>query len=210
MAKTLSDYILLVQKDHEYKIKLAIELNEDHLNKLERLLMSKYVLIDVSDIHKTPFLKNPLDFPNLTNMEIYVIDIKTKYPASCGVLAEEIARALKIHPNVVRVYGEGNPYDEYVSQMEKNKEEPYVNRLMHPDHNEYKETNKDDIAGPSQAADMVDAVLRHSRENGVPKNGATGNADESMFLKALRAKQEKSPSVLGTHDFDLTLPAGRK
>lgn len=189
MSKTLADYILMVEKDYKYRIKFACDIDEGKLDLLEKLL-SKYDLSDVTDIHKTPYQKNPLDFTNLNNVEVYIINVVTKVPVSAGVLAQEIAKFLKIDETVIRVYGEGSPYEQYEKELEA---------IANKSPIEHKDVNPKDYYGDDYNKDLVDAVLKHGRREVTPNE----KKPDSLFKKILKDKASNI-SPLGSFKPEMT------
>jgi hypothetical protein len=128
MSKTLSDYLLMVQKEYTYRIKIAHQLDDSHFEKLERPFY-KYDVFDVKSISKTPIHKNPLDFPNVSASEVFIIEIVSMIPISTETLRFEIANCLRLPDNLVHVRNENSPYDEYEENMIKFQENTYMPKI---------------------------------------------------------------------------------
>lgn len=107
--KSFLDYISENQKEYKFTIKLAVdEIDDRALDKLESCLQ-KYDLVAAEKFKKTPLLKHPIDFPRVTNSEVFTTDIITRYPVTRDLLEVQISEALKIDRHRVVVYSENDP-----------------------------------------------------------------------------------------------------
>jgi len=80
MSKSFKDYLEESIRSYEYRIKIAaIDLTEDHIDGIEKLL-SSYEIVEMSRPKKTIIQENPLDFFNLKNVDVSIIDIITHIP----------------------------------------------------------------------------------------------------------------------------------
>jgi hypothetical protein len=131
MSKTLADYLLMVQKEYTYKIKIAHAMDEKDFERMERPLL-KYDIIDVKSMIKTPIQKNPLDFPTVSASEVYIIEIVSLIPISTETLRCELAKAMHFHMDYIHVRNENSPYNEYEEKMIKFQEETYMPKLDDP------------------------------------------------------------------------------
>ena len=87
--KSLKDYLIESTKEYDYRLKTVHSIKDEDVKSLEKML-SKYHLIDISKMKKTILQDTPLDFPNVKNKEVYIIDFKTSLPCSQYVLQQEI------------------------------------------------------------------------------------------------------------------------
>jgi hypothetical protein len=185
MKKKLSDYLLLTEKEYNYRLKFAVELQEEQLNKLERFLQ-KYDLLDVASVHKSMIQKNPMDFPNLDIGEVYIIDIVTRLPISTETLVQEMSKVMKIHVDLIRVRDEHSPYEQYTNQKLEYEDTEYQSKLEDPD---YKDAPKMDrnLYGDAYNKEMIDTIIdAQGRE-------PTENEKKSKFKAAFDKAQVKSP-----------------
>jgi hypothetical protein len=185
MKKKLSDYLLLTEKEYNYRLKFAVELQEEQLNKLERFLQ-KYDLLDVASVHKSMIQKNPMDFPNLDIGEVYIIDIVTRLPISTEILVQEMSKVMKIHVDLIRVRDEHSPYEQYTNQKLEYEDTEYQSKLEDPD---YKDAPKMDrnLYGDAYNKEMIDTIIdAQGRE-------PTENEKKSKFKAAFDKAQVKSP-----------------
>lgn len=95
-------------KKYHYRVKTVIELDDDAISRIERAI-AKYVPLDIGQVEKTIFQRNPLDFPGIENREVYIVDITLEYPASSYILQQELRFALNIPEKFIVVRGENEP-----------------------------------------------------------------------------------------------------
>lgn len=106
---SFSDYYNLSKKDYEYKLKIACcEFSEDHKARIKDALQ-KYDLKGDITYKKTPLQENPMDFPNLNNVEVYIADLVVLYPASPETLRGYLADVTGINSACIAVYRKGDP-----------------------------------------------------------------------------------------------------
>lgn len=193
MKKTLADYLLLVEKEFEYRMKFAFNLEDGHYAKLERML-SKYDLVDVKSVYKSPFQKNPLDFPNLSVAEIFIIDIVTRMPIACGVFVQEASKALGIPEALMIMRSTADPYEDYNKEIVDRAESPdYVPKLEDPDY----KTDTDNIDpsehfGDEYNKEMVDTIK--AEVGSIPSENE--KKYDSLFKKALDQSKTANKSPL--------------
>lgn len=122
--KNFADYLNEVDRVYQYTIKVAApEFNAAHMEKVKSCL-AKYDVKDISDVRKTPLQKNPIDFPNVTNMEVFIFDVKMKYPATIEMLHTHICDGLGLPKAMMVVYSENDPRHAYTEAwIERNTQE---------------------------------------------------------------------------------------
>jgi hypothetical protein len=115
---TLLEYLESVKKQQKVRIKLACGCSNEILDKIERHL-DKY---DVEQVHapqKTILQKRPLDFPQLDQAEVYIIDFTANLPVSLQQLHSELATLLRVPEGLVVIR---SPEDPRETQDEAGKE----------------------------------------------------------------------------------------
>lgn len=108
--KAFKDYIQEQEKVYSLRIKSVAPIGDDELEWIERVLQ-KYVLIDITKPIKTIRQRHPLDFQDISNAEVWIIDIKCGLPVSAYVLKQELQLALSISENFIVVRGENDPLE---------------------------------------------------------------------------------------------------
>jgi hypothetical protein len=122
---TLLEYIEQLKEKHEVRVKIACEVTDDMMDKIERHLQ-KYDAEKISSPSKTILQARPLDFPNMDMAEVYIIDFTACLPVSKETLHRELAKLLDISEGLVVVRG-ANDEREIEQEEEKfqDKKEDY-------------------------------------------------------------------------------------
>lgn len=96
-----------VEKEYHFRIKSIEDLNT-HLPKIERVL-GKYQPVSMSNIQKTIFHKNPLDFAEYDAAEVYFMDVTVKFPITAYALQLDLVATLDISENFLIVKADNDP-----------------------------------------------------------------------------------------------------
>lgn len=121
---TLFEYIEQLKEKHEVRVKIACEVTDEMMDKIERHLQ-KYDAEKISSPSKTILQARPLDFPNLEMGEVYIIDFTANLPVSNEMLHQELARLLDINEGLVVVRGanEAREIEQEEEKLQDKKEE---------------------------------------------------------------------------------------
>jgi hypothetical protein len=106
--KSFYEYLSGVKREYKYKIKLAVPVDENMIDRLERVL-KRYDVIEISKPKKSILSRNEIDFPGLGPVESYTINIVTERPLSPQSLTNDIKGGLNISERMIRVRGENEP-----------------------------------------------------------------------------------------------------
>ena len=92
--KNFLDYLNESQKIYEFRIKVA---NCDPKDKMDVLKagLAGYVVDSISAPKTLPIKTNDVDFPNMTNCEIFLMDASFKYPLNDAQLRSIVAERLE-------------------------------------------------------------------------------------------------------------------
>lgn len=128
-----ADYYNLNKKKYEFRIKIAgWDLSEDVKQGISNHL-KKYELEGNVEFKKTPLQENPMDFPNIKNVEVYITDIVTNYPITPDILKTDIANTTGICAANIAVYTKKDPrladQDLYVQRTSPEFKDNYVAKL---------------------------------------------------------------------------------
>jgi hypothetical protein len=86
--KTFKEYLTESKKTYPFRLKVAGELPENFETKIKECLgSSNPSLIEKS---KTPIQAQPLDFPDLQNMEVHTFEIVCEYPITGPEIAQHV------------------------------------------------------------------------------------------------------------------------
>ena len=131
--KTFRDYLTESKKIYSFNVKLAGECPEDFCENLKSRLASRQV-VTCEETNKTPVQEVPLDFPELSNVEVHIFNLVTEYPCTPQEIEKELTE-MGCSPEVCKVRNSASPSEEYQINSD-----PKTGALLHD--NEYKEAGK--------------------------------------------------------------------
>jgi hypothetical protein len=108
MSKDLSQYLADNEAVHEFRVKIALEPTDEQLDAME-LHLRKYDAYDITTPKKTIIQRNPRDFRSIDAAEVYMIDFKTRQPASPLQLLAELTQKMGIHERFIIVRNKMEP-----------------------------------------------------------------------------------------------------
>lgn len=117
--KNFLDYLSESQKIYEFRIKVA---NCDPKEKMEALKagLAGYVVESISAPKTLPIKSNDIDFPSMTNCEIYLMDATFKYPVNEVQLRSIVAERLCCSAAQVVVVSPNHPEEQRRWNLEGN------------------------------------------------------------------------------------------
>jgi hypothetical protein len=117
--KNFLQYLSEVQKTYEFRIKIA---NCDPKDKLDGLKvgLAEYAVDSVGAIKRLPIKANDVDFPNIPNVEVYLMDAVLKYPVNDAQLRVIVAERLGCSLSQVVVVSPNNPEEQRRWDLEGN------------------------------------------------------------------------------------------
>jgi len=106
--KNFLQYLSEVQKTYEFRIKIA---NCDPKDKLDGLKigLAQYAVESVSAAKRLPIKANDIDFPSISNCEVFLMDAVLKYPVNDAQLRSIVAERLGCPVAQVVVVPKYNP-----------------------------------------------------------------------------------------------------
>lgn len=102
----LKQYIVESVKTYNFKIKIAGDLKEDTVEKMN-VALKKYDCDSVSKGKRTPIQESPLDFPEMKNTHVTIFDITCRYPVTSHVLTQYLSEKLQMSASCIRVRNPG-------------------------------------------------------------------------------------------------------
>jgi len=121
VGKSFKDYINANHREYHVRIKTVSPLDDDAMGYIERVLQ-KYVPIDITAPVKTIMQKHPLDFTDIRNAEVWIVDVVTELPASAYVLQQELKLALALPEKYIVVRAANDPLEVETQRMNANDE----------------------------------------------------------------------------------------
>lgn len=103
--KRFAEYLTERVRTYNFRLKFACDVNDSTMTKLETAL-EKFGLESISKPTKTAIQQNPMDFQNISNAEIFIIDVTVKYPTTPQVLTALIHQTLGFPESHIMVRSE--------------------------------------------------------------------------------------------------------
>lgn len=159
MTSQFRDYYLVESaKEYKYRIKFAVNnLTSDQKGALEDAL-AKFDMRSISAYSNTPIQQSPLDFPNVRNSKVFIVEIVLGYPVTVDELRMFISDKVAINQQEIAVYNDYDPRDVYndeKNQQEAGKDENYVARVG----TEYRADESDELITPAYGKEYNDKFL---------------------------------------------------
>jgi len=117
--KNFYEYLSGVKREYNYKLKLAVKVDDTVMDKVEKVL-KRYDAIEISKAKKSILQRDEIDFPGIGPVESYTIRITTERPLVAQSLTNDLKHELNISERFVRVRGENEPVaveDRFVEEM---------------------------------------------------------------------------------------------
>ncbi len=106
--KNFYEYLSSVKREYKYKLKLAIKVDDEIVDKVERVL-KRYDVLEISKPKKSILQRNEIDFPDAGPVETWTISITTERPLVAQQLTNDLKKALNVSEVFIRVRGENEP-----------------------------------------------------------------------------------------------------
>lgn len=119
--KSFKDYVADNAREYQLRIKTVSEIGNDEMEMIERVLQ-KYILLDITQPIKTIMQKHPLDFVDIQNAEVWIVDVVTELPTSAYVLQQELKLALALPEKYLVVRAANDPLEVETQRMNANDE----------------------------------------------------------------------------------------
>jgi hypothetical protein len=161
--KDLQQYLAESESVHEFRVKFATEPTDKQLDAME-LHLRKYDVHDITTPTKTIMQKNPRDFRSIKAAEVYMIDFKTRQPASPLQLLAELTQKMGIHERLIIVRNKLEP----LHIEDEDKEEPtenYKTRLTDAEYSEFENPNADEYYGEKCKDSFIKDITKDRAEH---------------------------------------------
>lgn len=117
--RSFKEYVADNAREYQLRIKTVSELGNKEMEMIERVL-TKYVLHDITQPVKTIMQKHPLDFVDINNAEVWIVDVVTELPTSAYVLQQELKLALGLPEKYLVVRAVNDPLEIETQRMNSN------------------------------------------------------------------------------------------
>jgi hypothetical protein len=119
--KTFLQHLMESDREFTYRLKFACELADNCVEQIKELLV-KYELREFVGPKKTIIQESPLDFPDLRNVEVSIIDVVTGAPISPYILQQELRTNLKLNEKFIVVKSDNDPLEIETKRVLANKD----------------------------------------------------------------------------------------
>lgn len=187
----LKRYLSAVERQYRYRIKTVAPVDDTAMDRIEQCI-AKYRPISIDGPKKTPIQRTPLDFHDIQNREVWIIEVVLTLPASPYVLIQDIRNALNIPERYVVVQGEGDMLDiagqtkaaieDIEAEALKRGLKP-ASAMMGSDYPEADHDAGTDLAGPGRTSRLL-GYLAAIRDKEAKETVATGIPLFSWLPKA--------------------------
>jgi hypothetical protein len=100
--KSFYEYLSAVKKEYNYRLKFAHLLDDEALDKIEKIL-SHYDVIEISKPKKSILCRDHIDFPDMGPIESYTISIVSERPISPPSLINDLKTCLNVTDRAIKV-----------------------------------------------------------------------------------------------------------
>ena len=124
--KKFNDFLTESKKVYNFKIRIAGELPEACEDRMETAL-KKFGVENMSSASKTPIVERPLDFPQLTNCEVYTWEVDLGYPTTSHQLQEYLRSTCGLPLSHLIVRSPNEPQEDYQETSDNDNYEAMLN-----------------------------------------------------------------------------------
>lgn len=199
--KSLTEYLTESEKTYCFKIKLAGEVSKEETEKL-RSALEKFSVSSMSEGKRTPIQETPLDFPDLSNVNVTIFELEVKYPTIPPVLSEYISQVLNWPLHCVHVC---NDLYDFSPENVENK------NLLNTHEMGQADPKAQELVGEKRTMDLLKELSKvaHTGEQykGVNDVILASNLPEETKQKVMDIiSAETSKSPIGSQKIDLPSP----
>lgn len=173
--KSFTEFLTESTKQYNFRIKVAGTLTDDQVDRLESA-MEKWGLQSLNKPKVTPIQKHPMDFTNLKEIEVSIMDMTLDYPATPQEIIARMAEYCTVNPEYVKVFNGDDPNQADLEEKAEEDEEEYEVQLTAP----YPKSEKNLPAGQK----FVDKFLKDQKRKPAFKI-AGGNSPKSQTTNDL-------------------------
>jgi hypothetical protein len=180
--KSFKEFLTESKKTYEFKIGFAGDLPEGFEDRLE-MGLKKFGLVNVSTGKKTPIQENPLDFPQLQNIEVHYFEAEVEYPTTTQVLEDYLSDLCVFPHSHVIVRNANDPRIEY---QETKDDAPYEAMLTKEDmggESAQKDVGGDRVMDLLKELETARKEREHDGAEGAPQ-GESNDIDNSENTKS--------------------------
>lgn len=126
--KSFTEFLTESTKQYNFRIKVAGTLSDEQVDRLEAA-MEKWGLQSINKPKVTPIQKNPMDFTNLKEVEVSIMDMTLDYPATPQEIIDRMAEYCTLTPDHIKVFNGDDPNQAELEDRAEEAEEEYEVQL---------------------------------------------------------------------------------
>jgi len=209
MESTFLQHLMESDKEYHFRIKTVEPIDEERMARIEKI-MSKYELRDITAPEKTIIQDHPLDFHDIQNAEVWIVDAVTGVSVSAYILQQELRANLKMPEKFVVVRSDNDPLEletqrlNAENEMREKQESKGLNRASLLDTEEvYPEDELEDmLKGEDMYGDKYNSkFLKALAQVSADRKPETVSPKSGMF-DWLGSDVQESPDTASTDDFN--------
>lgn len=89
----LHEYLAETEKQYHLRLKTVVPLDDAAMERIE-MTLAKYMPLMISTPKRTILQRQPLEFPDVQNAEVYIVDMTFGLPAAPPVIRDDLRKAL--------------------------------------------------------------------------------------------------------------------
>lgn len=129
--KSFSEFLTESTKQYNFRIKVAGTLSNEQIDRLESA-MEKWGLQSINKPKVTPIQKHPVDFTNLKEIEVSIMDMTLDYPATPQEIIARMAEYCTVNPEYIKVFNSDDPNQIEMEAKVEEEDEEYQVQLLTP------------------------------------------------------------------------------
>lgn len=129
--KSFTEFLTESTKQYDFRIKVAGTLTDDQVDRLESA-MEKWGLQSLKKPKVTPIQLHPVDFTNLKEIEVSIMDMTLDYPATPQEIIARMAEYCTVNPEYIKVYNSADQNQADIDLEAGKEDEEYEVQLTAP------------------------------------------------------------------------------
>lgn len=180
--KSFKEYLAESKKVYSFKVKIAGDVPENFANDLKSRLSEKEV-VTFESMTKLPVRKVPMDFPQLSDMDVHVFDVVTEYPATPEEIKKHIEEMACCEHYVVKYSSDPSEED----QINMFSDAKQGSRLEDANYGDSPKVKHKDYFGDDFNAGFLKDLQKTAKEHSKDQK-----ARDKAFEKVGQAKTDKA------------------
>lgn len=186
IMKNFTQYLMESEKEYKFRIKLAVEPTSDMMSLLEKSMV-KFGLKSLTEPKRTILQAKPMDFQNLSNTELWIMDGVCSYPITDQILEQFVSTTLRIPMNEVRVISPEHPGEAdqdfmaanwaEISKAKTAEEKMAASKLMDGEYKDSPKVNTKDYYGDDYNKKLVEKVKETIKDRSMVKFAKDPNVE---------------------------------